>query len=112
MAEDFSACLSQALKVLKENWGEIEPSTCLICGSGWGEIVQNLSPVSFIPYENLLGIGKTTVQGHSGNYGLPNQVVTKSSYFKGAGTGTKVMVGHLLFSQHCLLMKWVPGTFY
>ena len=83
MAEDFSACLSQALKVLKENWGEIEPSTCLICGSGWGEIVQNLSPVSFIPYENLLGIGKTTVQGHSGKLWLTKPGGHKVLVFQG-----------------------------
>lgn len=83
MAEDFSACLSQALKVLKENWGEIQPSTCLICGSGWGEVVQNLSPMSFIPYENLLGIGKTTVQGHSGKLWLIKPSGHKVLVFQG-----------------------------
>ena len=83
MAEGFSACLSQALLVLKENWGEIQPSTCLICGSGWGEIVQNLSPVSSIPYENLLGIGKTTIEGHSGKLWLTKPAGHKVLVFQG-----------------------------
>jgi purine-nucleoside phosphorylase len=70
MAEDREAPLLQACELLYHAWGDIRPHTCLICGSGWGEIVEGLSPVSSIPYEQIMGMGRTTVEGHKGNLWL------------------------------------------
>jgi len=70
MAEDHDSALLQACEVLHHTWGDIRPHTCLICGSGWGEIVEGLSPFSSIPYEQIMGMGRTTVEGHKGNLWL------------------------------------------
>ena len=70
MAEDREAILLQACELLHHTWGDIRPHTCLICGSGWGEIVEGLSPVSSISYEQIMGMGRTTVEGHKGNLWL------------------------------------------
>ena len=70
MAEDVLGSLRQARNLLIETWGAIKPHTCLVCGSGWGEVVQSLSPVSSLSYEKLIGMGKTTVEGHKGNLWL------------------------------------------
>jgi purine-nucleoside phosphorylase len=70
MADDLFGSLRQARNLLIETWGAIKPHTCLVCGSGWGEVVQSLSPVSSLSYEKLIGMGKTTVEGHKGNLWL------------------------------------------
>ena len=60
MAEETpSPSLLQARKILDETWGDIHPQACLVCGSGWGEIVDGLSPISSIPYEKLSGMTGT-----------------------------------------------------
>jgi purine-nucleoside phosphorylase len=60
----------QAIDIIRKEWGVIRPSICLVCGSGWGEIFQELSPVSSISYEKLPEIGATTVDGHQGRLWL------------------------------------------
>ena len=70
MANDRKATLLQACELLHNTWGDIKPHTCLICGSGWGEIVEGLSPVLSISYEQIDGMGQTTVAGHKGNLWL------------------------------------------
>jgi purine-nucleoside phosphorylase len=70
MAEDIFGSLQQARNLLIETWGTIKPHTCLVCGSGWGEVVQSLSPVSSLSYDRLIGMGKTTIEGHRGNLWL------------------------------------------
>ena len=60
----------QAIDIIRREWGDIRPSVCLVCGSGWGEIFQELSPVSSISYEKLPEIGATTVDGHQGRLWL------------------------------------------
>ena len=70
MAEDRDVPLLQACELLHHNWGDIRPHACLICGSGWSEIVKGLSPASSIPYEQFDGMGRTTVEGLKGNLWL------------------------------------------
>ena len=62
--------LVQARDFLYSAWGEIQPHACLVCGSGWGEIIQALAPRSCIPYDDIIGLGPTTVSGHAGNLWL------------------------------------------
>lgn len=70
MAENSSPVLSQACEMIREHWGDIHPHTSLICGSGWGDIIDGLSPISSIPYEKIDGMGSTTVDGHKGKLWL------------------------------------------
>jgi purine-nucleoside phosphorylase len=97
MAEDRQAPLLQACELLHHNWGEIRPHACLICGSGWGEIVEGLSPVSAIPYEQIMGMDRTTVAGHKGNLWLAKpegkEVLIfqgRRHFYEGAGWGPVV----------------------
>lgn len=92
MAEKYSVPLLQAHQLIRETWGEIKPRTSIICGSGWGEIVDGLSPVSCISYEHFGLMGKTTVSGHKGNLWLakPQGVEIlifqgRRHYYEGAG---------------------------
>ncbi len=97
MAEDRDAALLQAYELLHHNWGDIRPHACLICGSGWGEIVEGLSPVSAIPYEQIMGMDRTTVAGHKGNLWLAKpegkEVLIfqgRRHFYEGAGWGPVV----------------------
>ena len=83
MVEGVAASLPQARKIISETWGDIQPHSCLVCGSGWGEIVGGLSPVSSIPYENIEGLQKTTVEGHSGKLWLAEPNGAKVLIFQG-----------------------------
>ena len=83
MAKECSFSLSQACKVIGETWGEIQPQACLVCGSGWGGVVKGLSPVSSIPYENIEGLQKTTINGHSGKLWLAEPDGVKILIFQG-----------------------------
>ena len=94
MANDRTAPLLQACELLHHTWGNIKPHACLICGSGWGEIVKGLSPVSSIPYEQIHGMGRTTVEGHKGNLWLAKpkgkEVLIfqgRRHFYEGAGWG-------------------------
>ena len=70
MAKKTSPVISQACEIIREHWGDIHPHACLICGSGWGEIIDGLSPISSIAYEQIEGMGSTTVDGHQGKLWL------------------------------------------
>ena len=83
MANDRKATLLQACELLHHTWGDIKPHTCLICGSGWGEIVEGLSPVSSISYEQIDGMGRTTVEGHKGNLWLAKPAGKEVLIFQG-----------------------------
>ena len=34
--------LEEASVFLRGQWGEVEPDTCMICGSGWGPLADDL----------------------------------------------------------------------
>ena len=70
MADESSVELLTARNLLRETWGEIQPQIALVCGSGWGEIVKGLSPVSSISYDKLPSLGPTTIAGHHGKLWL------------------------------------------
>ena len=76
MADKSSVALLRARKLIEETWGEIQPHAALVCGSGWGEILQGLSPVSSISYDKLPSLGTTTIAGHPGKLWLakPNGI--------------------------------------
>ena len=97
MANDRTAPLLQACELLHHTWGDIKPHACLICGSGWGEILKGLSPVSSIPYEQIHGMGRTTVEGHKGNLWLAKPEGKEFSFSRAEGIFTKEQGGGQLF---------------
>ena len=119
MAEDREAPLLQACELLHHNWGDIRPHACLICGSGWGDIVVGLSPVSSIPYEQIMGMGRTTVEGHKGNLWLAKpegkEVLIfqgRRHFYEGAGWGPvvfPVLLAHELGIRSVVLTNAAGG---
>ena len=104
MAEDRDSPLLQACELLHNTWGDIKPHACLICGSGWGEIVEGLSPVSSIPYEQIHGMGRTTVEGHKGNLWLAKPEGKEVLIFQGRrhfyeGAGWKPVIFPVLLAH-------------
>jgi len=119
MAKDHTAPLLQACELLHHTWGDITPHTCLICGSGWGEIVEELSPVSAIPYEQIMGMDRTTVAGHKGNLWLAKpegkEVLIfqgRRHFYEGAGWGPvvfPVLLAHELGIRSVVLTNAAGG---
>ena len=119
MANDRKATLLQACELLHHTWGDIKPHTCLICGSGWGEIVEELSPVSAIPYEQIMGMDRTTVAGHKGNLWLAKpegkEVLIfqgRRHFYEGAGWGPvvfPVLLAHELGIRSVVLTNAAGG---
>jgi len=119
MAEDLDSPLLQACELLHHTWGDIKPHTCLICGSGWGEIVEGLSPVSSISYDQIEGMGQTTVEGHKGNLWLAKpegkEVLIfqgRRHFYEGAGWGPvvfPVLLAHELGIRSVVLTNAAGG---
>ena len=109
----------QTLEFIRKEWGDIRPSVCLVCGSGWGEIVQGLSPASSISYEKLPEIGSTTVDGHQGRLWLAkpaNQEVLifqgRRHFYEGVGWSPVIfppLLAHQLEAQTILLTNAAGG---
>ena len=62
--------LEEASVFLRGQWGEVEPDTCMICGSGWGPLADDLPGARCLPYEKIPGMSATTIAGHSGQLRL------------------------------------------
>ncbi len=59
--------LEQAVESVRPQLPEgCSPQRAVICGSGWGDVVQDLHCLREIPYENIPGFGATGVVGHQG----------------------------------------------
>jgi len=109
----------QAIDIIRKEWGDIRPSVCLVCGSGWGEIVQGLSPASSISYEKLPEIGATTVDGHQGRLWLAkpgNQEVLifqgRRHFYEGVGWSPVIfpsLLAHQLGVRRILLTNAAGG---
>jgi purine-nucleoside phosphorylase len=62
--------LGEATAFLCNSWGEIVPDTCMICGSGWGPLADDLPDTQSLPYDQTPGLSATTVAGHNGQLHL------------------------------------------
>ena len=58
--------VKESIDFITSKWGQITPSVSIICGSGWGEIVQAFPSTRSLNYSDIPGIGDTTVEGHAG----------------------------------------------
>jgi purine-nucleoside phosphorylase len=109
----------QAIEIIRKEWGDIRPSVCLVCGSGWGEIIQGLSPVSSISYEKLPEIGATTVDGHQGRlwFAKPGKQEVlifqgRRHFYEGVGWSPVIspsLLAHKLGAQTILLTNAAGG---
>ena len=58
--------VKESIDFITSKWGQITPSMSIICGSGWGEIVQAFPSTRSLNYSEIPGIGDTTIKGHAG----------------------------------------------
>lgn len=58
--------LGQAAAYVSKKFKGLKPECGLILGSGWGQVVDAFTIRKAIPYEEIPGLGKTGVVGHSG----------------------------------------------
>lgn len=58
--------LNLAAAFVRKAFKGARPKTGLICGSGWGGVVKAFKLRGQIPYEDIPGLGRPGVQGHSG----------------------------------------------
>ncbi len=61
--------LDAAADTLRQTWPDAKPRCGLVLGSGWGDVVRDLSGPE-IQYTNLPGMGATGVLGHAGTLRL------------------------------------------
>lgn len=81
--------LEKALAKIKHHFGDPKPRAGLILGSGWGDVLESFEVIKTLPYEEIPGLGKTGVVGHSGRLILA----------KGAGILTLVFQGRRHFYE-------------
>ena len=58
--------LAQAVAAVKQKWGDAAPRFGAILGSGWGDVVDALEIIDTLGFEEIPGLGRTGVVGHSG----------------------------------------------
>ncbi len=119
MVDRINDSLTQARTLIGETWGQIQPYACLVCGSGWGEVAEGLSPISHISYEKLIGMGMTTVDGHYGKLWLANpngrEILIfqgRRHYYEGEGWEPVVfpaLLAHELGAKNLLLTNAAGG---
>lgn len=81
--------LEKALAKIKLHFDNPAPKAGLILGSGWGDVLESFEIINTLPYEDIPGLGKTGVVGHSGRLVLA----------KGAGILTFIFQGRRHFYE-------------
>jgi purine-nucleoside phosphorylase len=84
--------LEKAADFIRKKWKDVEPVCGLILGSGWGPVVDSFNSFKAMDYEEIPGLGKTGVAGHSGRlvWGEASGIETlifqgRRHYYEGAG---------------------------
>lgn len=84
--------MAASLAVIKRTFKGAQPRAAIICGSGWGGIVEAFEIRKTLPYEKLSALGKPGVAGHAGRlvWGTLHGVETlifqgRRHYYEGEG---------------------------
>ncbi|MCF7792344.1 MAG: purine-nucleoside phosphorylase [Victivallales bacterium] len=98
--------LKLAVKDVNKRWPDVKPELCLVLGSGWGDVVNAFDIKDSIPYEEITGIGKSGVAGHSGKLSLANYKDKNIFIFQGRrhwyeGEGWTPVVAPSYIAKHC-----------
>jgi purine-nucleoside phosphorylase len=111
--------LEKIHRFLTSHWGEFNPKISLICGSGWGEIVNALPSSQFLNYTDIPGMAGTAVKGHEGKLILANindsQVLVfqgRHHFYEGIGWGQirlPILLSHYLGIRNVILTNAAGG---
>lgn len=77
------AQLEKAAKFVRGKWKDAKPECGLILGSGWGQVVDAFNIFKSMPYEEIPGLGKTGVVGHSGRLVWGESAGVETMIFQG-----------------------------
>jgi len=106
--------LEKAAVKISIHFDKPKPLAGLILGSGWGEVLESFNVIETLSYEEIPGLGKTGVVGHSGRLVLAEGagILTlifqgRRHYYEGEGW-TPVAVP--LYVLKKLGVKWVLLT--
>lgn len=58
--------LNEAAQLLARKWPDAKPSCGLVCGSGWGDVIEAFTVRGTLSYAEIPGLGATGVVGHAG----------------------------------------------
>lgn len=75
--------LEKALAKIKLHFDSPAPKGGLILGSGWGDVLESFDVIDTLPYEEIPGLGKTGVVGHSGRLVLARGAGILTFIFQG-----------------------------
>lgn len=78
-----NSSLQAAVNVVKSRWADLAPKGGMILGSGWSEIVEALAIQDSISYEDIPGLGKPNVAGHTGRLARINDGAGDILIFQG-----------------------------
>jgi len=106
--------LEKAAAKINLHFDKPKPVAGLILGSGWGDVLESFEVIDTLSYEDIPGLGKTGVVGHSGRLVLAKGagILTlifqgRRHYYEGEGW-TPVAVPLYVLKQ--LGVKWVLLT--
>ena len=68
---------TESAEFLKARWKDKQPTTAIICGSGWAKISSGLTIIDEVPYHEIKCLSQTTIDGHISKLLL---VKTSNSY--------------------------------
>jgi purine-nucleoside phosphorylase len=75
--------LEQAAETIRARFNNPKPKAGLILGSGWGDVLSSFRIIDTVPYEDIPGLGKTGVVGHSGRLILAEAAGITTLIFQG-----------------------------
>lgn len=75
--------LEKAAAKIRTHFDNPKPKAGLILGSGWGEVLESFKVIGTLPYEEIPGLGKTGVVGHSGRLVLAEGAGILTLVFQG-----------------------------
>jgi purine-nucleoside phosphorylase len=98
--------LKDAAEAVRKHWPQAKPKFGAILGSGWSELVDTFEVIDSIAYENIPGLGKPGVEGHSGRLSLIKAAETeilifqgRRHYYEGVGWTPIALPVHILKSM-------------
>jgi purine-nucleoside phosphorylase len=91
---------------VKDKWPNAKPELCLVLGSGWGDVVKAFDIIDDIPYDQITGMGKSGVVGHSGKLSLARFNNKDIFIFQGRrhwyeGEGWTPVIAPAFIAKHC-----------
>lgn len=75
--------LREALDMVRGRLSSARPQTAVILGSGWGDVVEGLSPHATLPYADIPHLGPPSVAGHEGNLHVATIAGCEALLFQG-----------------------------